>query len=75
MKNLFRNVWSGERCFDVAATVTSNEMTVLAHVGMGSKEESSIAASSKVAEQAALCLLVGCLTRSAMPYLMAVLGS
>lgn len=72
MKNLFRNVWSGERCFDVVATVTSNETTVHAHVAMGSKEESSIVAQREAVVRAGLLLSAGFLTANAMPCWMAL---
>lgn len=59
--------------FAVVATVTASEMTVRMYAGTAWRGENSIAANSKVAERAGLCLWKACLTMSAMPYLMAVL--
>lgn len=72
MKNLFQNVWSGERYFDVAGMVTSNETKVHAHVAMGSKEESSIAARRGAVVRAGRLLSTVFLTANAMPCWMAL---
>lgn len=62
-------MWSGERCFDVAARGISNETTIHAHAGMESKEENSIAARREAAERVGLFLSSAFLT--AMPCWMA----
>lgn len=74
MKNLFRSVWSGETCCDVAATVTSNETTIHVHVGTGSKGESWIVAGQEAAVRAGSLLSLDFLTTNAMPCWMALLG-
>lgn len=67
-------MWSGEKCCDVAATVTSNETTIHVRVGTGSKEESLIVAGPEAAVRGGSLLSLACLTANAMPCWMALLG-